>query len=60
MERMKEEMALRRRIATLVVTALLSVAGASVTAAASADAAQAAVQGAQAGFGQANQVEFAP
>jgi hypothetical protein len=42
------------------VAALLSVAGASVTAAASADAAQAAVQGAQAGFGQANQGDFAP
>ena len=61
-------MALRSRIVVLVIAALLSVAGASAMAAVSADgaaaqnfnigAAAAAVQGAQAGFGQANQGTF--
>jgi hypothetical protein len=62
------EVTLRRRIVALVIAALLSVAVASATAAVSADgaaaqnfnigAAAAAVQGAQAGFGQANQGIF--
>jgi hypothetical protein len=52
-------MALRSRIVALVIAALLSVAGASATVAALADDAHAAaVQGAQAGFGQANQGTF--
>jgi hypothetical protein len=51
---------LKMRIVVLVLAPLLSVAGASVTAAASADEAEAAVavQGAQAGIGQANQGTF--
>jgi hypothetical protein len=65
------EVALRSRIVGLVIAALLSVAGASATAAVSADDAQAlmmddgaegyavgALQDAQAGFGQANQGTF--
>jgi hypothetical protein len=54
----RNEVALRKRIAVLVVAALIAMAGAMGAAVASADEAEAAVQGAQAGFGQANQGNF--
>ncbi len=66
--RVMNDATLRRRIVVLVIATLLSVMAASATAAVSADgaaaqnfnigAAAAAVQGAQAGFGQANQGAF--